>query len=86
MDAGGKAEKTPDGFEVIELIEDVSKGQRGYKRNIDRLTKKYTETFKKEHGGLAKQSLERAEVMIKLEKRDREAKGNLLANMIAGGF
>jgi hypothetical protein len=30
MDAGGKAEKTPDGFEVIELIEDVSRGQRGY--------------------------------------------------------
>ena len=80
MDDKEKGEKTKDGFEVIELIEDVSHGQRGYVRNIDRLAKKFTDTFKKEHSLLAAQSIERAKKIHSLEY------GKGMLSMIAKGF
>ncbi len=57
-----------DDLHIIELIEDVSAGQRGFNRNIDRLSNKYSNDFRKEHAGLAAQSVERAKKNFELEK------------------
>jgi hypothetical protein len=67
-------------FKNIELIDDVSLGQRGFNRNIHRLAKKFGNTFKSEFKALADKSVARAAETHKLEK----SKG--LFKLVAQGF